>query len=408
LTHCKLNAIFFATILLEAANIFKGDCTMATLTDAPTAIFGEALAEALHTIRRTIPAMGAKQPCIGRADGTYERCGGPHWVEGFWSGQLWLAYAYTGEQFFSETARQQRSTFVWRLAHPETHDHDLGFLFSLSAVADYKLTGDLQSRAMALEAAHALAKRFNPRGQFIRAWNDWGGTDGQNQGRIIIDSMENLALLFWAAHENNAPQLAEIATAHALCSAQYLVRPDGSTYHTYRFDPESGAPIGGSTHQGYSAESCWSRGQAWAIHGFALAYAYTQQPRFLQTACQVADYALAQLPADGVPFWDYRLPPEGPWYRDSSAAAINAAGLLLLAEMLNDEAKAVTYRSAAEHTLTTLIIDYTTFAQPQAEGLLHHSAYHVAAGHVDIMMPYGDYFFVEALLRTLGHKRFFW
>lgn len=371
--------------------------------------FTHALHQALRTLRFTIPRMGSDRPEIGLPDFSYARSQRHFWVEGFWSGQLWLAYAISADPIFYQAARQQRAYFAARLDLPETHDHDLGFLYSLSAVADYRLTGDPEARRIGLAAAEALAARFNQAGQFIRAWNDWPDQPIDNRGRIIIDCLENLALLFWAAQESGQERLRQIAIAHARTSAHTLVRADGSSYHTYVFDPASGAPLRGETNQGYADESCWSRGQAWGIHGFAQCYASTGIPLFRETAQRLADYTIAQLPPDFVPFWDYRLPTDAPQHRDSSAAAISAAGLLLLAEQLGDDPpRAARYRNSALGILHSLIASYTTAELPQAEGLLRHGAAHVKHGMCDTMLPYGDYFFIEALLRATGRRAFFW
>ncbi len=143
----------------------------------------QALDHAWQTIRRTIPQMGDDRPELGLPDLTYARGTRHFWVEGFWSGQLWLAYAATGDAVFCDAARRQRPYFAERLALTETHDHDMGFLYTLSAVADYKLTGDPAARQIGLAAAEALAARFNPAGQFIRAWNDWSHDPLDNRGR---------------------------------------------------------------------------------------------------------------------------------------------------------------------------------------------------------------------------------
>lgn len=367
---------------------------------------------ALATIRRTIPRLGSAQPCIGRADLTYEPCRRDFWVEGFWSGQLWLAYAETGEDAFLAAARRQRDYFAGRLGRPASHDHDLGFLYTLSAVADFKLTADPAARRLGLAAADALAARFNPAGRFIQAWNPRPehapARRDRLRGKIIVDCMENLALLFWASEETGQPSYHDIAIAHAETAARYLVRDDGSTFHTYDFDPRSGQALGGATAQGYADDSCWSRGQAWAIHGFAVAAAYTGLPSLRETARRLADYAVANLPPDHVPFWDYRLPPGAPRHRDSSAAAITAAGLFLLADTLAADPAADRYREAARAVLASLIAGYATADAPAAEGLLRHGAAFVGEGLTDAMLPYGDYFYLEALLRGLGRQRFFW
>lgn len=378
---------------------------------AESAHYPAALDSAWQSIRRTIPRMGTDRPRIGLPDLTYQRCGPSDWVDGFWSGQLWLAYEQTGDVIFLNAARAQRPSFADRLNRPESHTHDLGFLYTLSAVADYIVTGESEARRMGITAAEVLAKRYNAAGRFIQAWNPWP-TDTPEQaarkyGKIIVDCMENLALLYWAAAESGEARFAEIATAHADTSLRFLIRPDGSTYHTFDFDSRTGEPIGGFTHQGFADESCWSRGQAWAIHGFTVTFRYTNDARFRQAAMRLADHAIAHLSAHPVPFWDYRLPEDAPHYRDSSAAAIMAAGLFALAET-TDVSAARHYRATARTILNALIAGYMTVDTPDAEGLLTHGASNVNAGLTDAMLPYGDYFFVEALLRAQGRAHFYW
>ncbi len=378
-----------------------------------TGQFERALAGAYALIRRTIPRLGTDRPAIGEAGGlTYIRCNDNDWVDSFWCGQLWLAWDETKDDAFFAAARAQRPYFAARLDRPASHDHDLGFLYCLSTLADYRLTGDAEAHALSLRAADALAGRFNRAGNFIQAWNAPAGASAEEarrrRGKVIIDCMMNLGLLFWAARESGRDDLAAIAVAHADTNTRYIIRPDGSTYHTYDFDPDTGALLGGFTAQGFADESCWSRGHAWAIHGYTQTYRHTGEARFLATARELADWALAHLPVDGVPLWDYRLTPDAPQHRDSSAAAIEAAGLLLLAQTLGDDPAAARYRASAEWILVALIDGYTTFAGSEAEGLLLHGASHVTRGRTDTMLPYGDYFFVEALLRARGQEQFFW
>ena len=246
---------------------------MATEVRDATDQFGGALDAAYASIRRTIPRMGTDRPSIGEAGGlTYIRCGDNDWVDSFWCGQLWLAWDETKDEAFFAAARAQRPYFAARLDRPASHNHDLGFLYSLTTVADYLLTGDREARALSLRAADALAGRFNRAGNFIQAWNAPAGSTPEEvrrrKGKIIIDCMMNLGLLFWAARESGRDELAAIAIAHADTTTRYIIRPDGSTYHTYDFDPDTGAALGGFTAQGFADESCWSRGHAWAIHGY--------------------------------------------------------------------------------------------------------------------------------------------
>lgn len=371
-----------------------------------SSILDPALERVLTIIRRTIPKMGDQAPCVGQSDLTYVRCVGDNWVHSFWSGQLWLAYAETWDEVFLTAARQQRPYFFEYLNRKSSHDHDLGFLYLLSLVADYTLTGDAGARQGAITAAKFLANRFNAAGQFIPAWNaseEDLHKPLNNSGRVIIDAMENIPLLYWAARETGDSRYASLATAHAQTTLSHLIRPDGSTYHTYHFNPQSGKPIKGSTVQGYSDESCWSRGQAWGIHGFSVTYINSGNPEFHHTAMRLADYVLDHIPADYVPYWDYQLPDATPHYRDTSAAAITASGLLILADNCDDDTDtAMRYRQAAEQILLNLTQRYSTVECPTAEGLLTQGTVNGREGLVDVMLPYGDYFYLEALLRAKG------
>jgi unsaturated chondroitin disaccharide hydrolase len=178
------------------------------------------------------------------------------------------------------------------------------------------------------------------------------------------------------------------------------VRPDGSTFHTFYFDAETGAPISGATDQGAADASCWSRGQAWAIYGFVLNYVYTQDDSFLQTACRVADYFLAHLPTDGVAYWDLIFTDGSTEERDSSAAAIAVCGLLELAQRLPAGAAAQRYQAAARHILASLFNNYSTAHHPESNALLLHGVYSKPHGKgVDEGNLWGDYFYLEALMR---------
>ncbi len=322
------------------------------------------------------------------------------WTVGFTPGLFWLAYAVTGREEYGREALARCRRFTHRADDRTTHD--LGFIFYPSYVLGYRLTGESWLREVALKAASTLAGRFNHRGCFLRAWGPPESED--HAGETTIDAMMNLMLLYWAAEAGGNPEFARVATAHAETSARTLVRPDGSTYHVYVFDPRSGQPLAGRTHQGYADWSTWSRGQAWGIYGFAHAAARTGRPDFLETAKRLADYFLGRLPADLVPFWDFDDPaiPEAP--RDSSAGAIAACGLLELAAVVSP-ADAERYREAAVRLIGALYVQASSRGQPGRDGILLNGTWHRRAGFaVGESLIFGDYYFTEAVVRLLGVK----
>lgn len=356
-------------------------------------------------------AFGDKLPA-STADGVYQFRDNGGWVGSFWTGLNYLCSELSGDAAFVDNARQSRWRFAKRLYEdPQSLDHDTGFLFSLSAVADYRLTGDAESRRLALGAAEVLAGRYHADGRFINAWNVW--TPGEpfsegNRGRIIIDCMYNLPLLFWAAEQSGDDRYREIAVAHALTSAATLVRADYSCYHTFLFDPATGKPLRGTTFQGNDDDSIWSRGQAWALGGFTHAYRYTGDRRFLDTATGCANVFISELEADGVPMWDFRLPDKAGEPRDTSAGAIAAAGLLELAEHA-DPADAAAFRTAAERIVGSLFAHYATVDAPDEQGLLREATgFRSRNVEVGCSLIYGDYYFAEAVARLLGVSRGYW
>jgi unsaturated chondroitin disaccharide hydrolase len=370
----------------------------------------QALERCVAKLKATMPVVGLRNPKIGKSDNTWEYCGPFDWVISFQAGQYWLAAQLSGDPAFVVAAQARRQIFRNVLAHPIACDHDLGFQFSLSCVADWKMTENEAARELALRAAEVLSRRFDLAGGYIRAWNPKpGNPDGSRftAGRIIADTLQNLALLYWASDETGNRAYREIADAHALASMRHLVREDGSSYHTYVFDPASGEALRGETHQGYADESFWSRGQAWMIHGFAQSYLYTGNPLYKETAARLAAKAQQCMGQDSVPAWDFYLPADAKPWRDSSAGAIMAAGLYILASASEGEERQ-RWTTFADRLIDGLLHSCDLTGEPHAQGMLSHGAAHVRAGVHDTMLPYGDYYFMEALMRSQGHSLFFW
>ncbi|MEI7849936.1 MAG: glycoside hydrolase family 88 protein [Chloroflexota bacterium] len=317
------------------------------------------------------------------------------WVGGHWVGLLWLTYAASGDPAIAAAARDWGKRLLPQLN--EQADHDLGFLFELGFVLGYRLTGDDSLKPPALQAAALLGHRYNPRGQYIQAW---GTLDASSdlRGRTIMDTMMNLDLLFWASQETGDTRYAGIAAAHARTTLARHLRPDGSTSHVCDFDPETGAFLKQDTHQGLSATSCWSRGQAWGVYGFTDCYRATGDPIFLNASRRLMVYLWPRLPADLVPFWDYDSPLIPNDVRDSSAASVLASSLLSLAAIENDPNLASIWQNRAISILESLWKYYTSQDTGEASLLLHgtRSKPHNLMDHGLI---YGDYYFVEALMR---------
>jgi unsaturated chondroitin disaccharide hydrolase len=320
-----------------------------------------------------------------------------HWNNGFWVGLLWLAYAHTGDKKFEMGARDWAN----RLASlkDETRTHDLGFVFWLSNVLGARLTGDASLLPDAVQAAKTLTRRYNPKGEYLQAWGLIDGT-AEERGRTNIDLMMNLSLLFWASEQTGDLCCARVAARHARTSRLVLVRPDNSTVHVGDFNPESGAFLQQATHQGLSSTSCWSRGHAWALYGFADTYRRTGDEVFRGVAQRLAGYALTHAPEDLVPFWDYDSPDIPNTYRDSSAAAVMASGLLELAAIETGAERSARWREFAENITLSLWQTYSSRSTNFPCVLLHgtRSVPHNLADHGLI---YGDYYFVETLTKLL-------
>ena len=358
-----------------------------------TSVFQEALEQSIETTRHNLRALEEFPESFQQGHWRpieKERPAG-HWVDGFWTGLLWLAWAHTGDAEF------KRGAEAWneKLAHLKTSTgtHDLGFIFYLSHVIAGRLTGDAAWYDNAITAAHTLTQRYNPRGEYLQAWDD----DGIRKwaGRTNIDLMMNLALLYWAGEMTGDASLAEIATQHARTSRLALVRGDGSSAHVADFDPQTGLLIRQEQYQGYSHDSCWSRGQAWGLYGFATCYRYTAIPGFLTAARALADYTQRRLPADLVPYWDYNSPHIPDTYRDSSAAAVTVCGLVELAAVDSDNA--ARWLDLAERMLLSLCDNYLVRDVKGPSSILRDGARSVPANLMEHGLIYGDYYFLEAL-----------
>jgi unsaturated chondroitin disaccharide hydrolase len=320
------------------------------------------------------------------------------WVGGHWVGLIWLAYAATQDPEFEAAARKWSALLLPRQTDSTTHD--LGFLFKLSYIWGYQLTQNETLIFPALRAAETLSWRFNPRGGYFQAWGPLNARP-ELRGRAIVDTMMNLDLLFWASQQTGDPKFAKMALTHARTVLEYQVRPDFTTSHVIDFDPVTGEFLKQDTHQGLSSDSCWSRGQAWAVYGFGDCFRATGETEFLEAARNLASYALKNNPADFVPYWDYDSPEIPNDVRDSSAAAILASSLLNFSVLETDVINAAKWRESAEVILKSLWENYTSHGT-NVPSILIHGTRSKPHGMMDHGLIYGDYYFMEALLSLNG------
>jgi unsaturated chondroitin disaccharide hydrolase len=361
----------------------------------------EALAEALKKIDANLDVFYDKFPSHASKNNVYEaveNVGG--WNQGFWSGILWLAYELTGDEKYRKVAEAQIPSYTKRITEKlGVNHHDMGFLFIPSCVAAYKLTGNEEAKKTAIMAADHLITRYHEKGKFIQAW---GNVDDKSSRRLIIDCLMNIPLLYWASEVTGDNKYYEMAYNHFLATTNNIIREDSSTYHTFYFDPETGAPEKGVTAQGYSDDSCWSRGQAWGLYGHMLTYIYKKDPKIIDTFKKITNYFLNRLPEDYVAYWDLIFT-DGDEERDSSASAIAVCGILEALKWMDesDPLKEI-YSNAAKHIILSLYETYSTKDTPESNGLLLHAVYGKPQGNgVDECNIWGDYYYMEALARML-------
>ena len=314
------------------------------------------------------------------------------WVEGFYTGILWLFYEMTGDEIFKTAGEECLEFFKTRIETKDSvNNHDMGFLYSLSCIAQYKITKNKTAMEAAVLAARTLSERFHEKGQFIQAWGDVGD---ENEYRLIVDCLMNLPLLKWAYDETKEDGFLKIAKAHFDTTRTYAIRDTGSAYHTYFFDKETGNAKYGKTHQGFSDDSAWSRGQAWCIYGIALGSEYSKED-VTDLWHKVTDYYLDNLPDDKIAYWDLCFK-EGNEPRDASSSVIAVCGIL---EAYKRKICGEEYLHAAKSILNAIIDKCQPENTYETNGLLSRSTYARNSYSNEECTIWGDYFLAEALMR---------
>lgn len=326
------------------------------------------------------------------ADGEWVLTPASKWTSGFFPGSLWFAFELTGDSSWIINA--DKFSFGIESQQFNTSTHDIGFMIYNSFGNGYRITGNEYYKDVVLQSAASLATRYNLVVGCIQSW------DGEFN--VIIDNMMNLEILFWASKNGGSQSFYDIAVSHAYKTMENHLRNDGSSFQVVKYDSLTGEVIEKWTVGGYSANSTWSRGQAWGIYGFTMCYRETGDIAFLNAAEKMSDYFISHLPGDFIPYWDLDLPDENTkYYRDASAAAIALSGLL---ELSNYTGKNSKYYLAAEKMLSSLINNYLSTGS-NSYGILLHGAYNVNSSDPldwDASTIWGDYYFLEAIKRYLN------
>ena len=326
-----------------------------------------------------------------KEDGTWETKSPNEWVSGFFPGALWILYKLSDDADFKNWAEERTE----ELESQKNNDnsHEIGFKVFLSFGNGYELTGNEAYKAVILEAAQTMASRYNPTVGAIQSWNNW-------HFPITIESLATLEMLLWGARNGGDQAWYDMAVSHGLKVKEDFVRPDGSVYEIIDYDENDGDLIDHERDRSESTETTWSAGQAWAIYGFTMLYRETGDSRFLEAAQQTADYFIANLPSDLVPYWDFNAPLIPDTEKDVTATAIAAAALQELGSFVTDPFAQLTYQTTAYSMLQALSAPPYIAEGSNSSGILLHAVRnHPDERDVDVSLIYADYYFLEAIRR---------
>lgn len=368
----------------------------------------KAIADCLRKVDKNIAKLGELFPTPATFNNAYQPMKNTEWTNGFWTGILWLCYELTNDMKYRNLAEKNVESFLERIENNiEVEHHDLGFLYSISCVSAYKLTGNEKAKKAGILAADKLISRYQEKGQFIQAWGELGAKDNY---RLIVDCLLNIPLLHWASSVTGDEKYREIAKKHYISTINNAIREDASAFHTFYFDPETGLPSHGKTRQGYSDDSSWARGQSWLVYGIALNHAYVENEDNIELFECITNYFLNRLPKDFVSYWDLIFGDGSGQSKDSSATAIAVCGMNLMDKYLPETNRCkLIYKYAAHSMLESLIDNYTDDLTDGIQALINEGVYSWHSGKgVNEGNIWGDYFYLEALVRFKKNWKMYW
>jgi unsaturated chondroitin disaccharide hydrolase len=364
---------------------------MAGTHDSNERTASDGLSLLVERVRSTLGGIDDGFPYVADPDtGEWTVTADGNWCGGHWIGMLWLAADRTGETQFARAARRYTEQMTSRLPSDNMF---YGMNHQYAGFRAYDITGDESHRELGLRGADRTVDYFHegarqvPLGTLaieapaenFRGPDDEGGPAGDRLG--AVDALYTAIPVLWRAYrETGEPRYCDVAVSHADRFLDWYVRPDGSTWHHAEFDPDTGALVRQYNELAYSDDTCWARGQGWAIAGLARAYRETGARRYRRALQRVVGYYVDNSPADLVPHWDFEHPDKPAIERDTSAAALAAYGLTRLPDEAETEALVETGESILESLLTRYLTPRSD-DDARPAGMVLESCYNGPAGY---------------------------
>lgn len=306
------------------------------------------------------------------------------WASGYFIGSVWQLSQWSEDAALQETA----DVLTYRYREPKGISmYDLAAVVNVAHYNGYKITQNGRYDEAVGMVAKMISNSMTMNTYSTMALQQ---DDMESYHRVSIDRMPTVECfdeVGWG--QNNK--------VHGTSLINYLCREDGSVREGVVLEKTDGSQVKYFSVYGQNEESAWARGQAWALYGYAMLYRLTQEVDFLNQSKKIADYIIKNLPEDGVPNWDFAAETQ---QKDSSAAAIMASAFIDLYGLTEDEA----YLQVAERQLTTLSSDEYLAQVDECGGFLlkHGVDNYPQSKMVDASLVYGDYYFIEAMIRYLN------